>query len=165
MHEQSRAAVWCGRLLRFTALILGIVTLHTFGHPRAGHGADHTLFATVPRARRMAQPLRQAAAPPRTYRAAGPAGAVTRDAHAASAQPTDARADAPGGAMVPRSIRRAVLPVRAPAPPALPGAGAPTGRRETGARRAPCSGPPRSLGPIPRPPRPQLPARLPVLRV
>ncbi|PAU45951.1 hypothetical protein CK936_26680, partial [Streptomyces albireticuli] len=30
---------WCGRLLLFAALLMGIVTMHTLGHPTSGHGA------------------------------------------------------------------------------------------------------------------------------
>ncbi|MFC5724058.1 hypothetical protein ACFP1Z_28210 [Streptomyces gamaensis] len=44
MHEQRGATAWCGRLLLFAALLLGIVTMHTLGHPRhdaaaAAHGS------------------------------------------------------------------------------------------------------------------------------
>ncbi|MHA7957631.1 hypothetical protein ACX9I7_07720 [Streptomyces sp. L500] len=38
MHGRRRVAAWCGRLLLFAALLLGIVTMHTLGHPR-DHGA------------------------------------------------------------------------------------------------------------------------------
>ncbi|MEU8581744.1 hypothetical protein [Streptomyces abikoensis] len=37
MHGRRRVAAWCGRLLLFAALLLGIVTMHTLGHPR-DHG-------------------------------------------------------------------------------------------------------------------------------
>ncbi|MCC3779706.1 DUF6153 family protein [Streptomyces sp. UNOB3_S3] len=37
MRERRRVAAWCGRLLLFAALLLGIVTMHTLGHPR-DHG-------------------------------------------------------------------------------------------------------------------------------
>ncbi|MBB5118673.1 hypothetical protein [Streptomyces eurocidicus] len=33
-------AAWCGRLLLFAALLLGIVTMHTLGHPASGAGAE-----------------------------------------------------------------------------------------------------------------------------
>lgn len=35
----AAATAWCGRLLLFAALLLGIVTMHSFGHP-AAHGDD-----------------------------------------------------------------------------------------------------------------------------
>ncbi|MEU2870418.1 hypothetical protein ABZ769_14610 [Streptomyces olivoreticuli] len=37
MDGQRKATAWCGRLLLFAALLLGIVTMHTLGHP-TGHG-------------------------------------------------------------------------------------------------------------------------------
>ncbi|MDT0452091.1 DUF6153 family protein [Streptomyces hesseae] len=42
MHGRRRVAAWCGRLLLFAALLLGIVTMHTLGHPR-----DHAPGATA----------------------------------------------------------------------------------------------------------------------
>ncbi|WP_052865718.1 hypothetical protein [Streptomyces niger] len=38
MRAQWKAAAWCGRLLLFAALVAGIVTMHTFGHPMPGEG-------------------------------------------------------------------------------------------------------------------------------
>ncbi|GHF32929.1 DUF6153 family protein [Streptomyces morookaense] len=46
MHGQHKAAAWCGRLLLFAALLLGIVTMHTLGHP-AGHGGGHPAPAAM----------------------------------------------------------------------------------------------------------------------
>ncbi|MET9834039.1 hypothetical protein ABZ078_33165 [Streptomyces sp. NPDC006385] len=40
MNGQRKAAAWCGRLLLFAALVLGIVTMHILGHP-AEHGSSH----------------------------------------------------------------------------------------------------------------------------
>ncbi len=40
MQGRRRATAWCGRLLLFAALLLGIVTMHTFGHPSA-HASSH----------------------------------------------------------------------------------------------------------------------------
>lgn len=37
--RRRHATGWCGRLLLFTALLLGIVTMHTLGHPSSGHGS------------------------------------------------------------------------------------------------------------------------------
>ncbi|KOG59002.1 hypothetical protein ADK76_16640 [Streptomyces griseoflavus] len=39
---QGKAAAWCGRLLLFAALIVGIVGMHTLGHPVGGHGSGAT---------------------------------------------------------------------------------------------------------------------------
>ncbi|MEU5425466.1 DUF6153 family protein [Streptomyces olivoreticuli] len=49
MDGQRKATAWCGRLLLFAALLLGIVTMHTLGHP-TGHGenrgtASHAMAA------------------------------------------------------------------------------------------------------------------------
>ncbi|MET9295994.1 hypothetical protein [Streptomyces sp. NPDC003077] len=46
-HEQSRTAAWCARLLLFAALIAGIVTMHTLGHPVSGHGSAHSSGGAV----------------------------------------------------------------------------------------------------------------------
>ncbi|MCX5302726.1 hypothetical protein OG304_04570 [Streptomyces sp. NBC_00160] len=40
MKEQRRATAWCGRLLLCAALLLGIVTMHSLGHP-AENGSSH----------------------------------------------------------------------------------------------------------------------------
>ncbi|MEC4017231.1 hypothetical protein [Streptomyces sp. H27-D2] len=39
MYGQRAAGAWCGRLLLFAALLLGIVTMHTLGHPGEHSGA------------------------------------------------------------------------------------------------------------------------------
>lgn len=36
-HRQRRGTAWCARLVLFAALLLGIVTMHTLGHP-SEHG-------------------------------------------------------------------------------------------------------------------------------
>ncbi|MEV6779535.1 hypothetical protein [Streptomyces syringium] len=38
MDGRRKATAWCGRLLLFAALLLGIVTMHTLGHP-SEHGS------------------------------------------------------------------------------------------------------------------------------
>ncbi|KOG48680.1 hypothetical protein [Streptomyces decoyicus] len=50
MHEQGKAAMWCGLLL-FTAPAAGAVTPPTFGPPRAGHGRPgaFSVLALTPR--------------------------------------------------------------------------------------------------------------------
>ncbi|MBB1252813.1 DUF6153 family protein [Streptomyces alkaliterrae] len=40
MAWQRRTTAWCGRVLLFVALLLGIVTMHSLGHP-AEHHASH----------------------------------------------------------------------------------------------------------------------------
>ncbi|MFI0257607.1 hypothetical protein ACH4OW_00990 [Streptomyces sp. NPDC017056] len=40
VRGQGKAAAWCGRLLLFAALLVGIVGMHTLGHPVGGHGSD-----------------------------------------------------------------------------------------------------------------------------
>lgn len=44
MYGQRKAAARCGRLLLFAALLLGIVTMHTLGHPD-GHAPAHASMA------------------------------------------------------------------------------------------------------------------------
>ncbi|MFF5130038.1 hypothetical protein ACFY41_24265 [Streptomyces syringium] len=41
MDERRKATAWCGRLLLFAALLLGIVTMHTLGHP-SEHGSGQS---------------------------------------------------------------------------------------------------------------------------
>jgi hypothetical protein len=149
--EQGRTAAWCGRLLLFAALIAGIVTMHTFGHPASGHGGHTTLTAAAhgPSASAsgpmdMARPAPEAA--PR-----GPA------AHPA--------ADADGGAMDPGSVCRAVLSVWALALLVPLGAGTPAGCADAGLLAALRARMLRRPRPIPPPPRSELLARLSVLRV
>ncbi|MFF4405707.1 hypothetical protein [Streptomyces sp. NPDC001404] len=55
MHRQHKAAAWCGRLLLFAALLLGIVTMHTLGHP-AEHGGGHPAPAAMAHAHHDAHP-------------------------------------------------------------------------------------------------------------
>lgn len=37
----SARGAWCGQLLLFTALLFGLFTMHTLGHPTGAHGAGH----------------------------------------------------------------------------------------------------------------------------
>ncbi|WP_367137208.1 MULTISPECIES: DUF6153 family protein [Streptomyces] len=39
--QRGTAAAWCGRLLLLSALLLGIVTMHTLGHPTGHAGTGH----------------------------------------------------------------------------------------------------------------------------
>lgn len=40
MDGQRKATAWAGRLLLFAALLFGILTMHTLGHP-SENGSDH----------------------------------------------------------------------------------------------------------------------------
>ncbi|MFD7665937.1 hypothetical protein [Streptomyces sp. NPDC059788] len=55
VRGQGKAAAWCGRLLLFAALIVGIVGMHTLGHPVGGHGSG-----PMPAAHRTAAEARPA---------------------------------------------------------------------------------------------------------
>ncbi|KAA6222271.1 hypothetical protein CP973_10210 [Streptomyces albofaciens JCM 4342] len=65
---QGKAAAWCGRLLLFAALIVGIVGMHTLGHPVGGHGSGATAAAHQEHAQPMPDPHRRHAAPEHTAR-------------------------------------------------------------------------------------------------
>lgn len=54
MDERRKATAWCGRLLLFAALLLGIVTMHTLGHP-SEHGSGQP-GPTAPRPATHAMP-------------------------------------------------------------------------------------------------------------
>ncbi|MGW1077794.1 hypothetical protein [Streptomyces sp. NPDC002537] len=79
MDGQRRVAAWCGRLLLFAALLLGIVGMHTLGHP-TGHDAPS------PAAGALAHPAGAADAARGTASGlgavAGGSGSVTGDAPA-----------------------------------------------------------------------------------
>ncbi|GHF32515.1 hypothetical protein GCM10010218_11950 [Streptomyces mashuensis] len=44
MRRERGTGAWCGRLLLLAALLLGIVTMHTLGHPR-DHDTDRATVA------------------------------------------------------------------------------------------------------------------------
>ncbi|MFC5799788.1 DUF6153 family protein [Streptomyces formicae] len=46
MSGQRRAAAWCGRVLLLAALLFGIVTMHTLGHP-VEHNSSHMPGSSV----------------------------------------------------------------------------------------------------------------------
>ncbi|RLV08427.1 hypothetical protein CTZ27_06385 [Streptomyces griseocarneus] len=147
MNGQRRATAWCGRLLLFCALLLGIVTMHTLGHP-TGHGSSH-----------MACPERGAgncATSPHRPAAAGQHTQADAQAH----DTTTAHGENTG--MDPMSVCLAVL-----------GAGLLTivlllvaaALRRPETARGPAPALLRTLWPIPPPPRHKALARLSVLRV
>ena len=123
-REQGKAAAWCGRLLLFAALIAGIVTMHTFGHPAGGHGGHTTLSAAAPHTGGHPMATRSMAAHPV---AAHPMAAPPADHpgvhHAAPPSAHHAADSNGGGAMDPGSVCRAVLSFWAPILLVLLGAG------------------------------------------
>ncbi|WP_367430873.1 hypothetical protein [Streptomyces celluloflavus] len=186
MREQGKAAAWCGRLLLFAALIAGIVTMHTFGHPTDGHGGHETLTAAghpAPEPMAMTGPMAVPVAAPMTvpmaaHRADRPAAplpagpvaaskATTTAAHPPTHPTALAVSDAPGGdgAMDPGTVCRAVLSVWATALLVLLGVGLLLGQARTGVSAALRARLLRGLRPLPPPPRHKLLARLSVLRV
>ncbi|MGI5468407.1 hypothetical protein [Streptomyces sp. CA-132043] len=182
MRAQWKAAAWCGRLLLFAALVAGIVTMHTFGHPMPGEGhgtatrttaaapagpvpADHTAAAHAPSGH--ARPAHGTAA--HTPAAHTPAAHTpASDAPVAQAPPHDGHryAAAPGPhGMDPGSVCLAVLSVWSLA--LLAAAGLLVRRRRpAGLSAAALARLLRALWPIPPPlPRQKRLARLAVLRV
>ncbi|MEU6119180.1 hypothetical protein ABZ840_32150 [Streptomyces sp. NPDC047117] len=156
MRAQWKAAAWCGRLLLFAALVAGIVTMHTFGHPMPGEGhgtaarttaaapAGHAAVAHAPSDHAPAAHAPVAQAPP-------------HDGHRHAAAP------GPHG-MDPGSVCLAVLSVWSLA--LLAAAGLLVRRRRPGLSAAALARLLRALWPIPPPlPRQKRLARLAVLRV
>ncbi|MEU7042281.1 hypothetical protein AB0A77_14625 [Streptomyces varsoviensis] len=149
MYGRRGATAWCGRLLLFAALLLGIVTMHTLGHP-AEHGA--------PAASAHSAGHR---APAVATEGHGSPGAAMADAPADAHSPTLAAVPAHGD-MDPMSVCLAVLGVWVLG--LLVGLAA-RDRRAHATAAAPRSRLPRALWPIPPPPRHKALARLSVLRV
>lgn len=167
MHGRRRVAAWCGRLLLFAALLLGIVTMHTLGHPR-----DHAPAATaattdavpgaVPGARVMAAGHAQAAAQAAAHAMPGTHTSAPDD-HVSGPTASTTHGGGHGG-MDPLSVCLAVLGAGWAAAFLLSLVARFHGRPGTGpvAARAWFS---RALWPIPPPPRHKALARLSVLRV
>ncbi|MFH9422880.1 DUF6153 family protein [Streptomyces sp. NPDC017529] len=59
VRGQGKAAAWCGRLLLFAALLVGIVGMHTLGHPVGGHGSAPAPAAHQQQPTHEAQPSHQ----------------------------------------------------------------------------------------------------------
>ncbi|UQI43951.1 hypothetical protein M1P56_06100 [Streptomyces sp. HU2014] len=121
MAGQRRVVAWCGRLLLFTALLLGIVTMHTLGHPSSGgHGGGARAGAEAGAGRHTAAGL--AGDHAGGFAAVASAGAAAHPAVPVSAFPAVPPA-APGGPAGPGG-HSAVPAERAAAPgahPAVPG--------------------------------------------
>ncbi|MGY5080927.1 DUF6153 family protein [Streptomyces nigrescens] len=149
MSGERRSTALCGRLLLFTALLLGIVMMHGLGHP-AEHGAPPASDGTA--ATGAHAPMRHTAEPATTKSAAD-----THQAH----QTHHAHHRAPLGETDPMSLCLAVL-----------GAGVLVwllggafAHRATGVPAAAPARLPHALRPNPPPRRPTLFAQLSVLRV
>ncbi|MFI9200673.1 hypothetical protein [Streptomyces sp. NPDC053048] len=109
MHGQGKAAAWYGRLLLFAALVLGIVTMHTLGHP-----AEHS--GPAPSAVTSQEASDASAAPGVAHRpvpAAGTPGVAHHPAPDAAGAPArvggPAAVPAHGDGMDPMSVCLAVL--------------------------------------------------------
>ncbi|MFT2019214.1 hypothetical protein ACMA1D_25725 [Streptomyces sp. 796.1] len=173
-HAPRRGTAWCARLLLLSALLFGIVTMHTIGHPAehgsaGGPGAASEPGVTAAHRAVDASGEPTAGAPGATAHHATaarpePGDTLTRPAHPApprlGAQVADQIA-APGhGGMDPLSVCLAVL-VAWTVVLVLSAAA----RRRTGAAAVRCLGAPgrpRRRGP---PPLATAAARLPVLRI
>ncbi|MEU2516749.1 hypothetical protein [Streptomyces syringium] len=103
MDERRKATAWCGRLLLFAALLLGIVTMHTLGHP-SEHGSGQP-GPTAARPATHAMPAHAMPAHAAPVRADGTAPAAMA-APAAGAPRTD---PPPHSGMDPMSVCLAVL--------------------------------------------------------
>ncbi|MEV0266085.1 hypothetical protein AB0I49_32755 [Streptomyces sp. NPDC050617] len=148
MYGQRGAAAWCGRLLLFAALLLGIVTMHTLGHPaERAAGPHHGSVIAGDSAGGHGNP----------HMAMGEGGpAADSPAIAPAAVPAH-------GGMDPMSVCLAVLGVWIIG--LLVGLAARDRRAHGAAVAAPRSRLPGALWPIPPPPRRKALARLSVLRV
>ncbi|MFV8128096.1 hypothetical protein [Streptomyces syringium] len=93
MDERRKATAWCGRLLLFAALLLGIVTMHTLGHP-SEHGSGQPGPAA-------AQPAAHAVPAHAMPAHAMPAHAMPADAMPAHAAHTRAEDTAPAAVAAP----------------------------------------------------------------
>ncbi|MBP2402526.1 hypothetical protein [Streptomyces syringium] len=161
MDERRKATAWCGRLLLFAALLLGIITMHTLGHP-----SEHGSAQPGPAAARSAAHAMPAHAMPADTMPAH--AAHTRADDTAPAAVADPAADAPRtdapphSGMDPMSVCLAVLAAGWAVALLL---GLAAFRRRSGAA-APAARALllRTLWPIP-PPRHKALARLSVLRV
>ncbi|MFI9026158.1 hypothetical protein [Streptomyces sp. NPDC053560] len=165
MRAQRKAAAWCGRLLLFAALVAGIVTMHTFGHPMQGegHATAARTTAAAPAGHVAAHALSDHARPAHAPAADAPAARTP----VAQAPPHDGHrhAAAPGPhGLDPGSVCLAVLSVWPLA--LLAAAGLLVRRRRPGLSAAALARLLRALWPIPPPlPRQRRLARLAVLRV
>ncbi|GAU65711.1 Syd protein [Streptomyces sp. NBRC 110611] len=141
----------CGRLLLFTALLFGIVTMHTLGHP-AEHSAPSMADGGLGTA---------ASAPAHHAAAASVTDVSVTDAPRADGDAPRAHHPAPLGGMDPMSVCLAVLGA---ATLALLFCGV-LARRPADVPATVLARLPHALRPIPPPPRGTLLAQLSVLRV
>ncbi|MEV6732698.1 MULTISPECIES: hypothetical protein [unclassified Streptomyces] len=173
LRTDRRAARW-PRLLLLAALLLGIVTMHTLGHPSRSHTMEDAAPAVAVASAGRAADHTPVHAPDhasadRTDTVAGTgtgtgmvtgAGTVTVPAHASHDRGPAAESPPPGSGMDPMSVCLAVL---GGLTLLILGAG-PAGLRDAAPLGGAARGPGRSGGPDPPSPR-ELLTRLAVLRV
>ncbi|MFE6842381.1 hypothetical protein [Streptomyces sp. NPDC057686] len=150
LRTDRRAARW-PRLLLLAALILGIVTMHTLGHPSRSHAMEDAVAAVAVASAGHASDH----APAHT-----PGHAATVPAHASHDRGPAAEVPPPGSGMDPMSVCLAVL---GGLTLLILGAG-PAGLRDAAPLGGAARGPGRPGGPDPPSPR-ELLTRLAVLRV
>ncbi|MFF3858021.1 hypothetical protein [Streptomyces sp. NPDC002209] len=164
LRTDRRAARW-PRLPLLAALLLGIVTMHTLGHPSRSHAMEDALPAVAVASAAHAPGHTPSDTPADTPGHApsgtpGHAGAVTVPAHASHDRGPAAEIPPPGSGMDPMSVCLAVL---GGLTLLILGAG-PAGLRYAAPLGGAARGPGRSGGPDPPSPR-ELLTRLAVLRV
>lgn len=103
MDGRRKATAWCGRLLLFAALLLGIVTMHTLGHP-----SEHGSGQPGPTAARPVTHAMPAHAMP-AHAAASQADDIAPAAMAAPAADAPRTDPPPHSGMDPMSVCLAVL--------------------------------------------------------
>ncbi|MEV6672747.1 DUF6153 family protein [Streptomyces sp. NPDC051162] len=149
---QRRATAWCGRLLLCAALLLGIVTMHTLGHPAEHGGGGGTASQTATASHTSHSMTAMPAMAP-----------MAAEGHHAAPPRTDASVHGESHGMDPMSVCLAVLGSALLALVLLLGAAAL--RRAAAALPAVRARLLLALRPIPPPPRHKALARLSVLRV
>ncbi|MBT2382109.1 hypothetical protein J7E86_00585, partial [Streptomyces sp. ISL-11] len=110
MDGQRKATAWCGRLLLFAALLLGIVTMHTLGHPTTGGHGPERAGASAATGHGMgggAASSHEAAGP---HTGGGAASSHKAAGHDMSRGPAPSHGAAPHTAAVPDGTPRAVSP-------------------------------------------------------
>lgn len=114
MDERRKATAWCGRLLLFAALLLGIVTMHTLGHPSEHGSGQPGPTAARPGAHAMPAHAQPAHAMPAEAMPAHAASVHAMPAEAMPAHAASVRADAMAPAAM--TIPAADAPRTDPAP-------------------------------------------------
>ncbi|MDJ1133554.1 hypothetical protein [Streptomyces iconiensis] len=108
MAERRRGTVWCGRVLLLATLLLGIVTMHTLGHPASEPAPSEPSPAAAQHVRAAPDTVAHMAAP---LRAAPDAVAHVTVAHAMPAGDASSPHSGHGMDTDPMSVCLAVLGV------------------------------------------------------